>query len=352
MNQLAIIEKLTPMEAYAPNSIDKILSSITEEVKAQELTVSTEAGRKEIASLAYKIARSKTFLDDLGKKLGEEAQATLNKINAERKKSRDYLDALKEQIRKPLTEWEEFEERRRSSLEKKISDKKELMNWVSSNWRTLSIEEMEQKLSDLENDPTDYQEFKDSELMIANLSIERIKECLKLRREHDEQQAELQRFREAEAQRLKKEAEEREARELEERKKRDDEEKALFLKREAEVKAEAEKRRIEREQQLIREKEEAVKIEKEVAARRAKEAAEAAEKEKARAVEAERKRIEAQKQAEIEAEKKREANKKHKTKINNEVLAALMIHGITEDQGKNIIAAIVKGEVPHAKIGY
>lgn len=352
MNQLAIIEKMSPMEAYAPNNIDNILLKITEEVKAQALDVSTESGRKEVASLAYKIARSKTFLDDLGKKLGEEAQAKLNAINAERKKSRDYLDSLKEQVRKPLTEWEEMEKKRVSDLEKKISDKKELMNWVSSGWRTLDIKEMEQKLSELENDPTDYQEFKDSDLMISNLAIERLKECLKLRREHEEQQAELQRFREAEAQRLKKEAEEREAKELEERKKRDEEEKALFLKREAELKAEAEKRRIEREQQLIREKEEAVKIEKEVAARRAKEAAEAAEKEKARAVEAERKRIEAQKQAEIEAEKKREANKKHKAKINNEILSGMMACGITEDQGKAIITGIVTASIPHIKIQY
>jgi hypothetical protein len=50
-------------------------------------------GREAIASMEYKVARSKTALDDGGKKLVADLKQIPKKIDAERKRVRDPLDA-------------------------------------------------------------------------------------------------------------------------------------------------------------------------------------------------------------------------------------------------------------------
>ena len=120
-NALATIETLNPVAVFS-GGIDPLLERIAAESRAQKLDISTEKGRKEVASLAYKIARSKTLLDDMGKALGEDAKRKLDAINADRKKARDSLDALKEEIRKPLTDWENADALRIAALEQKIKD--------------------------------------------------------------------------------------------------------------------------------------------------------------------------------------------------------------------------------------
>ena len=46
------------------------------------------------------------------------------------------------------------------------------------------------------------------------------------------------------------------------------------------------------------------------------------------------------------------ANKAHQKKINNEILSSLVRLGCPEETGKNIIAAIVKGEIKNISINY
>ena len=79
---------------------------------------------------------------------------------------------------------------------------------------------------------------------------------------------------------------------------------------------------------------------------------EKAERDKAAAVEQEKARAHAEKKAEEAAQKAREANKAHKAKINREALAALILCGLTEQQGVAVVTAIAKGEVPHCKMEY
>ena len=128
--------------------------------------------------------------------------------------------------------------------------------------------------------------------------------------------------------------------------------------REAEAKAaaeRAERERIEAEQRAQRE---------------AKEAAERAEREKQAAIEAERRKAqeeaerirreaEAKEQARIAEEKRikeeeecRAKDKAHRKEVNNKILADLIKVGASEDVAKNIITAIVKGEVFATKITY
>ena len=84
-----------------------------------------------------------------------------------------------------------------------------------------------------------------------------------------------------------------------------------------------------------------------------------AEIEKQQALEKQRKEQEARERAEQERiaaekaiEEKRAANKAHQKKINNEILSWLVKLGCQEETGKNIIAAIVKGEIKNISINY
>lgn len=353
MNQLAKLQTLTPAEIFSKENVDTILNKIKDESKAVESDISTEKGRKEVASLAYKIAQSKTFMDDCGKKLGEDAKKTLDTINAERKKIRDTLDALKEEVRKPLTDWEEKEELRKTTLKNKLSAIEQCGHYTDKNYLTMSFDEINLNLTGVTNSKQlDWQEFSEDANTVISVAIERINKALEMKKQYEEQQEELRVLR-AEKEARDKAESERIAKEVEEASLKAEEETKLRLEAQAKKEEqEREEKRIAREKELAREKEAAIKKEKEESARKLKEAEEKAKRDQEQAVERERQRVEKQKQELEEAERKRQANIKHRAKINNEVLEALKLSGASEEIGKKIITAIVSGEVPHTKISY
>lgn len=324
MNQLAIIEKMSATDIYGSNNIDNVLNAIASEAKAQAFDISTENGRDEVRSFAFKIARSKTFIDDCGKKLGEEASLKLNAINAERKKSRDFLDLLKEEVRKPLTDWEQAEKNRVDGHEQALKELGQTASFVAFNHSTMTTEKIESFLAKANaTSIRNWQEFKSRADVELKLAIERITRGLEEARARDAQKAELERLRAAEAQRMQKDREEALARET-----------------------------AEREKKVAEEKIAAVQREKDAAEDRAIVAAATAKKEKEQAIEFERKKIADEKKAEADAVAKREANQKHKTRINGEILTGLRDCGLSSEEAIEVVAAIARGTVPHLKIIY
>lgn len=351
-NQLAIIETMSPQEIFNGRNIESILSKVAEEVRTEESDISTDKGRKEIASRAYKIARSKTFLDDLGKKLGEDAQAKLNAINSERKKCREFLDSLKDEIRKPLTEWEQSEKRRVENHEREILKIKELGLSAELNWQTMGQSQIQSSILEIESCDRDWEEFEGRSKTEITAALQKLGKSLDALARFEAERAELARLRAAEAERIQKEREERIAKDAAER-----------ARIEAEARADAEAKRIaaaaeQENQRVIGEKIDAeqraarILAEKEASERRAQEAAVRAEAEKTRAVEQERLRIERERQAALAAEQARENNRKHVAKINRSVLDALVLVGAPDELGKAIVTAIATGKIPHTKIQY
>lgn len=120
---------LIPLEAVnaavvfsGTDGLYALLNEVRAHVEANRTDdVSTEAGRKAIASLAYKVARSKTTLDDAGKALVADWKKQARVVDDLRVLARDFLDALKDSVRKPLTDWEteqaRIEEERRQAEE-------------------------------------------------------------------------------------------------------------------------------------------------------------------------------------------------------------------------------------------
>lgn len=104
---LATIDALVPEQVFAPGGIKAAVTVLKAEVRAQaaSLDISTEKGRKQIASLAYKVAQSKTALDKIGKDLTADWQRQTNLVNEDRRYLRDEMDALKDEVRKPLDDY-------------------------------------------------------------------------------------------------------------------------------------------------------------------------------------------------------------------------------------------------------
>jgi hypothetical protein len=61
--------------------------------------------------LGYNIARTKTYIDNIGKELTTEYKEVPKKIDAIRKNARELLDNLKDEVKKPLEEWQKEQEK-------------------------------------------------------------------------------------------------------------------------------------------------------------------------------------------------------------------------------------------------
>ena len=69
-NELIVPTKENALEVYQKqNGLDPFLEQIKKEIDSFVPDVTTKKGRDAIASMAYKVAKSKTALDDVGKEL-------------------------------------------------------------------------------------------------------------------------------------------------------------------------------------------------------------------------------------------------------------------------------------------
>jgi len=108
--EIATLESTEIQLAFtSPNGIDILIERIRKEAQSEVPDLSTAKGRARIASLAHKVSKTKVMVDDYGKELVAEEKKRLALIDADRKKWRDTCDAIRDEIRKPLTDWEQAE---------------------------------------------------------------------------------------------------------------------------------------------------------------------------------------------------------------------------------------------------
>jgi len=350
--QLAIVPpKETALQVFqAANGLDPYLQQIRAEIDAFVPDVSTKKGRDAIASIAHKVARSKTALDNVGKDLVAELKEIPKKIDAERKRMRDTLDAWKDEVRAPLNAWEQAEADR-------VARHTDRIDWLRNRddqVAELSAADIQARIAEAEAVEVgpDWEEFEAEAHRVKAATLTTLQLALTKRQAYEAEQAELERLRAEAAQREQNEREERIAREAAEQAQREAEQRAqaereAAVRREAEAKAAAERRELEL--KLAAERAERERVE---AQQRAEQAERDAEARAERAAAAERQR-QADEQARIEAEAKaREADIAHKTAVLTSIKEAFMSAGITEEQAKAIINMIRKGEVPSVSITY
>lgn len=343
-NALIILESGNPKELFAINGLDEFINKIREEVAGSPKDISTESGRKAIASLAYKVAKSKTALEKLGKESIEDLQKTVKAVTAERIRGVNALQEIQDEIRKPLTEWENAEKARVRTHEENIT-RIQTFGYVDA--ISGDLLDFKQRLEELHKMAAyDWQEFNYRAADEITKSEKSIKDAILMRKTYDAEQAELARLRAEQVARERKEREDKIALEAAEK---------ARLEAEAKAKLEAERAEREKQEAISRaEKAEADRILAENNAILAAKIAEGiAERNKIEAVAAEKKRHDDE-AARIKAEtEKREADTKHKAKINNEALKALgALPNMNEGVAKSIVEAIAKGLIPHIRINY
>ncbi len=341
-NALAVINEKNVVQFFAEKGLDPVLEKIREEVASFKPDMTTETGRAAIASFAFKIAKMKNRMDDLGKQLVSGIKQQAKVIDAERSRAWDVIEALQHQVRKPLTEWEEKEKQR-------VANHKSTLDSISGSLAlpiNVSIAEIESRLVALSTFVgKDFEEFSDLTNQTLNNAIEQLTFKLDAMKKAEADRLELVRLQQAEEDRKRKEREEEIARDAAAKAKKEAEDKAETDRIAAEKKA-----KDEADASANREAAEKARADKAEADKAA--AIEQARIEKEAAVAAERKRADDEKKKSDDEAAAREKDKKHKAKINNEALAALSAITGAEASAKKIIEAIAKSQIPHVKITY
>lgn len=327
---LVVIEKADALSVFKDKTrIEEIIQHIEKEARLFVPDLSTVTSRKAIGSMANKVARSKTYIDGVGKDVVAELKELPKQIDEQRRIVRERLDALKDEVRRPLTEWEAEQER--IAAEKAAEEERQ----------RIAAEELAAAEALKKQIESDHE--------IALLLND------KFDRDAAEAKAEAKRQLVAREEEIKRQAIEQERIEAEQKAQQ---EREAAAKREADLKAaaeQAERNRIEAQERAERE---------------AKEAKEKAEREKQQAIEAEQlkarqeadriKREAEQKEATRLAEEKRIADEaaaraadiEHRKTVNNKALADLVAAGVPEECAKACITAIAKGAVSAIRITY
>ncbi|MHB4454346.1 hypothetical protein ACYB16_02365 [Klebsiella pneumoniae] len=320
ITDLVVIEKKNAMAVFTNNDqLDPLIEAIEKEARSLVPDVTTKKGRDAIASMAHKVARSKTYIDNAGKDLVAELKALPKQIDESRRVVRERLDALKDEVRRPLTEWEAEQERIKAE---------EAMNALHAAALAMNEEFDRQLAARIESDH--------EMALLMNDAFDR---------EQAEKKAEAERQRIAHEEEIKRLAAAAAAREVEQRAQREREEAAhreVMLKAQAE---QAERDRIAAEQKAEADKQAAIEAER----RKAQEEAdrirrEAEQREQARLAEEKRK---------ADEQARREADVKHRKAVGTEIVKALLANtSLTRDQAIEVLTAVKDGNIPHTGISY
>lgn len=316
--ELITIPKETALTVFTTtNGLDPIISKIREEALSLVSDVTTKKGRDAIASNAAKVSRSKTYLDGVGKDLVDKLKEQPKLIDAERKRVRDTLDALRNEVRKPLTDWEEVEESRINNIRSRIERMKLIPIGGTSEQLKLHLSKL--KLTEIGDS---FAEFKSDAALAKMDAITKTEELIEKAVLDENERAELE-----------------------------------ILRKESERRVQ-----LEREEKLIREAEERARKQAEAAAQGAiNEAKASEERAKAQAFEAqERERIarenEEKRMQEARQERMEDAirplDENHKDRIRKEAVQSLIDSGMQSESAGWTIHLIESGDIKHVSINF
>ncbi|HEA9984561.1 TPA: hypothetical protein RX572_002717 [Yersinia enterocolitica] len=295
---------------YVTNGLDKYLNQIRQAVN-EVPDVTTAKGRARIASLAASASRSKTAIEKPGREYLRHLKEQPKIIEAELRRFVIECDEIRDETRRPLTEWEAEQERLKQEAEakKKVEE--------------LAAEiEVAHEMALLMNDAFD----RDAKA--------KADEVERLRKAHEEFIAKQA------AEKAKREVEEKAKRDIEAAEQRERDAKLAQERAEQTAKdgaAKAERDAKELAERVEREKQDAIAAEKLKAQQEADRVQrEAKQKEDARLAEEKRVADEAAKKA---------ADKAHQAEVNNKAIAVLTSAGIDAECAKACVVAIIKNQV-------
>lgn len=369
--QLIKIEQISEDNApaiYVAGGLKHFLNLVKDEVTGEVPDLATRKGRERIASLAAKVSKSKTAVEKPGRDYLRRLKEMPKVVEAELREFVTAMDNLRDETRRPLTEWEAAEAARVEAHEQAIAKLKA----HGAELGLLVSEDLLDRIGQVEGVALgeSWEEFAAEAGQVKDQALAALRNALAARQKYEAEQAELARLRrEAEERaeqdriRLAQEA----AVELERKRVAQEQqaERDAAAKRERDLKDQAAAQEREAENQRLQ-----IKVQAEQA-ERAKERAEAdrqaaeqrAEREKAaaearaqaaaeQAIVDERRRADAAAAEIVRQQDLRERDKAHRAKINRAALDAFIAGGMTEECAKQAITLIAKRQIPNIAIQY
>lgn len=318
----------------------------------KDVDVTTNKGRDALRSYAADIRKEKAAIDRDRLRLTKEWRDMTAKVNEAGKQIERRLDSLADEVRQPLTDWEDAEKARVAECDA-IINRIVLAGTVTLDDTADTVRERGKLIWETEIDAERFGDKFDQATGAKAHAVETLKAALARLIKEEADRAELEKLRAEAAEREAREHAEQEAREAEERAVA--EAAAAEERRIAAEKAEAERiARVEQEasERARQEAEAAAQAERDRIQREHDQALAA---ERARAEEAERKQAErlAEEKRVAEEEAKRARNRAYRSQVMGEAKLSIMAAGnVDEDAAVAIVKAIVAGSIPHVTLGF
>ena len=328
---------------YVAGGLDPYYQQIREQVMSEVPDVNSKKGIDRIKSLASMVSRSKTAVEKPGRDYLKHLKEQPKIIEAELRDWVSKMDALRDEVRYPVTELEQKEKARIAALDQRLNEIHKIGSCAEFDvLPSETINAWIEKLDAIAIDAT-WDEYQDRASAAKEAAKVKLSSALQTRLTWEAQQAEIAR--------LKAEQEEKDRIQREEQiaaqARHEAEQKALREKiaaeqreqaaKDAQLKAEADAK--EAQQRLIREQQESAERER-VAAEQA--------------AERERQRI-AQEEANRKAEEERRAaDVEHRRTYNRETIADMKVAlpSLSDEDAYTLLKAIVHGQIRHLPMQY
>ena len=335
---------------YVSGGLDPYYQQIRNQVLSEVPDLNTKAGIARVKSLARIVSESKTAIEKPGRNYLKQLKEMPKVIEAELRDWVTKMDALRDEVRQPVTELEEKEKARIAALDQRLNEIHQIgsvagLDILPSETITAWIG----KLEAISVDAT-WDEYQDRAALAKEAAKVKLEAFLQTRLTWEAQQAEIAR--------LKAEQEEKDRIQREQQiaaqARHEAEQKALREKLESEQReqaakdaaARAEREAVEAKERLVREQQESAERERLAAER-------AAEQERQRQIDEQNRIAREDEQRKAEAAAKA-ANVEHRRQYNREGIAAMQtaLPNLSEQDAITLLTAIVQQKVPHVTIQY
>src|SRR5690606_23592060 len=114
-SELIPLEEISADKApaiYGANILDRYVEVARAEVIGEVPDLTTRKGRERIASLAAQVARSKTAVEKPGREYLKRIKELPKAVEAELREFVQQMDALRDEVRQPLNDWQAAEDAR------------------------------------------------------------------------------------------------------------------------------------------------------------------------------------------------------------------------------------------------
>lgn len=382
-NQVAVtIDDISEVNApaiYVKDGLKPFLQAVKEEVCSQVPDLKTAKGRERIASLAAKVSKSKVAVEKPGREYLKRLKEMPKVVEAELREFVDAMDALRDETRKPLSDWEAEQQARKD----KHVDSVQAIHDFCTDLTDISAAVLLESIASVEavQMGDQWEEFETEAARAKEATLTKLRAALATRQQYEAEQAELVRLRaeaEAQAQRDREaeiarvaaeqariEAEQRAQAERDAAARREQEllDQAATAQRATEqaakdAEAAAERQRLQLQLQAEQAERQAAQAKADQLA-----AEQRAEQERIAAMQRQEQAVEQARQAELarqaaavafelEQAQAREADLEHKKSINRAALEAFVAGGMTDECAKQAVTLIAQRKIPAVSITY